>query len=79
MAEAQTAMRAFDEPGTSATTKLRFVAEPHHAEFGTSVSERIVGDLRRARRYAAIIVDLPALGKPTSPTSARSFSSSRRS
>jgi hypothetical protein len=63
-------------PGMSAMTKLRLCIDAHYAEVRMQCGEGIVGDLGRAAETARMKVDLPALGKPSRPTSASTFSSS---
>ena len=64
-------------PGMSASTNSPLV-DAHDAEARVQRRERIVGDLRLRRAMtAARKVDLPALGRPTRPASAISFSRSQ--
>ena len=86
-------MRAFDNPGRSATTNVRpnpgalapsgsFRARRRtrgdHSQVRLECREGYSAIFGRAAEMREISVDLPAFGNPTSPTSARNLNSSRR-
>ena len=65
-------------PGMSATTTLRPSLYRTDPTSGCSVVKEYAAIFGRARLMADSRLDLPAFGKPTSPASAISFSSSSR-
>ena len=74
------AMRAFDQPGHVGDDEAAVVAQADDAEIRRQRRERVVGNLRAAPpRCARSASTCRRSGKPTRPTSASSFSSSRRS
>ena len=75
-AEPGALVRAFDQAGNVGHHELA-VADLHHAQPGMQRGEGIVGDLGPRVEVAARNVDLPALGRPTRPMSAISFSRSQ--
>ena len=82
-AEPVAVRRALDEAGDVGHDEASVRLDRDHAEVRVQRGERVVGDLRaRAAETRLISVDLPALGRPSRPTSASTRSSrvsSRRS
>src|SRR6185436_5391875 len=70
-------MCALDQAGDIGNHEAAEIIELHDAKLRLERRKRIIGDLGRAAESREMSVDLPALGNPTRPTSASSFSSSR--
>jgi hypothetical protein len=76
VAEAGAFRRALDQAGNVGDDEAAVGIDAHHAEIRMQGGEGIVGDLGPAEETARMKVDLPALGRPSRPTSASTFSSS---
>ena len=71
---------ALDDAGDVRHDEADALVHIDHAQIGVQGGEVVVGDLGLGLGdHAESSVDLPTLGKPTSPTSASSFSSSTTS
>ena len=69
---------AFDQAGNVGDHEAAFVIDAHHAQVGMQRGEGVIRNFRLGRDTARMKVDLPALGMPSRPTSASTFSSSRQ-
>ena len=67
MAEAQAAVRAFDEPGHVGDDEAAVVAQADDAEIRRQRGERVVGDLRPRRRDARDQRRLAGVGEANEP------------
>jgi len=67
---------SFDEPGDIGDHKAAIDPDTNHPEMRMQGGERVVCNLGRAAETARMKVDFPALGSPSNPISASTFSSS---
>jgi len=77
-AEAVAQVCALDQAGNVGDHVAAVIVRADDAQVGLERGEGVIRDFRAAAEMREISVDLPALGKPTSPTSASSFNSRRR-